>query len=730
MLHFLKTKPWLFILFLALISSCKDKDELYERPGWLKGNAWEVLSDRSDMSIFLQAIEKSGYKDLVNGKGIITVMAPTDDAMQTYLTEKGYTSISEMPATEIKKLVGYHLLYYSFTQEQLANYQPDGQTNASEAYYGLYYKFRTKSKDTIESILDVTDVTYKKVIHKERFLPVFSSYLFSTKGISAEYNYKYFYPSSTWAGDGGGFNVSNASVSEYAIATDNGYAYIIDKVIEPLETVHTELKEESDYSTFISMYDRFATFWYDESATEEYASAGDSLYVFKHTDLPLIASEWSYNGESSLADYADLATLAYKAFNVFAPDNTALSSFFDEFWKGYYPSIDSVDFLPIAYLLYNHVYQGNIVFPTEISNGSITSAYGNVISFDPDKDVAQKKICSNGTFYGLSSVIVPPMFKSITGPLFQNKSYRMFLYMLSNVSLIQPLMSDAIENTIFVPSDDVILNTLYQNSYIYWDGGNPLEFGDEAIQVENTEGEKVSMGTKAMTRFVNNHIATEKITEISGTKIYRTRNSFEYLYVTDAGVASSSTYNLSTFANAAEIIGDWTNGKVYEVNTALIPEEGTFKSQIGTAASSTSSLNDFSGFSALLSSAGLLESNNEFSFLLGDTYVLFAPSNDAITTAAANGLIPSDATELANYLKKYFIPVSLNSLSDYLFVGSGITGKLYTAQPDGSGYTYVTLTDTGSILEVTNPSGTTASIINIFPKIYADGAVYLINSVL
>lgn len=732
MLHFLRKKSWLLILlFLAIMSSCKNKDDIYERPGWLKGNAWEVLSSRNDMTLFKEAIERSGFKELVNGKGITTVLAPTDDAMKKYLQEKGYQSVAEMPLNEVKKLVGFHLVYYSFTQDQFANYQPNGMDNASTAFYGLYFKHRTKSKDTIETVYDFGEDKYRKVIHKERFIPVLSSYLFNTKGIAAKYNYEYFYPSSIWTGDGGGFNVSNASVTEYAITTDNGYVYILNQVAEPLETVYKQVKNEPDYSEFIKMYDRFATFWYDASSTAQYASVGDSLYVFENILLPQIASEWSYNGEGTLPDYADLATLSKKAFNVFAPSNQALNTFFDQFWKDSYPAnatIDSVGYLPVAYLLSNHVYEGSLVFPEEIKKNTIKSSFGNVIQFDPEAEVSAKKICSNGTFYGLNKVIVPDMFKSITAPLFKKPSYKIFLYMMDHVGMIEPLMSDAIQNTIFIPSDDVILNTLYGDSYIFWSEGNPKKFGDEEVQVENNDGVKVAMSYNSMKLFVYNHLITSKVTEIGGAKVYRTRNPFSYIYVSDAGVASTSSYNASIFYKATEVPGNWINGKDYEVEASLLKEPATLKSQLAGATTVTSTLNDYSEFSKLLSSAGLLTANNELSFLLGDNFIIFAPSNSAILDAKTKGLIPTATADLVLYLKKYIVPVTVNSLTDYPFIGSGIAGDLFTSQVIGGQTTTITLIDNGSYLQVASGS-TTARVTNVFPRVYADGAIYSIDSV-
>lgn len=73
--------------------SCKDddlaSDSHYKPPVFLKGNAYEVLSKEADYSIFLRGIELSDYREIVDGKSILTVVAPNNDAFQKFLASKG-----------------------------------------------------------------------------------------------------------------------------------------------------------------------------------------------------------------------------------------------------------------------------------------------------------------------------------------------------------------------------------------------------------------------------------------------------------------------------------------------------------------------------------------------------------------------------------------------------------------------------------------------------------------
>ena len=69
-----RKRHWLLLLLLSpFFLSCEDKmDEHYEKPEWLKGTAWEVLSNEygGKFSMFLEAAELSGFKPILDGKSV------------------------------------------------------------------------------------------------------------------------------------------------------------------------------------------------------------------------------------------------------------------------------------------------------------------------------------------------------------------------------------------------------------------------------------------------------------------------------------------------------------------------------------------------------------------------------------------------------------------------------------------------------------------------------------
>ena len=193
------------ILLLSVwAASCSDiaDDEHYAPPSWLKGNAWQVLESEGNYQTFLRAIELTGYKPIVNGQSILTVMAPDDNAWQLYLSSQGCQTVDDYwqrdPAG-LKKAVGYHLMYYAYDWQKMVNFRPNEGDGASEedrqVDAGLYYKHRTRSADEMEEMrgkLNGVDTTVT-VYHYERYLPVFSGLMFGSKHIDGKTNYEYFF---------------------------------------------------------------------------------------------------------------------------------------------------------------------------------------------------------------------------------------------------------------------------------------------------------------------------------------------------------------------------------------------------------------------------------------------------------------------------------------------------------------------------------------------------------
>ena len=724
-----KWTPILVCFIISLTSCVSELDKYYATPDWLKGNSWEVLEKKGNFKLFLSAVERTSYKDLVQGKGIITVMAPTDSAFQVYLTKHNYASVNDIPNSEITKLVGFHLVYYSFGKDKFEDYKPNG-VESDNTYKGMYYKFRTKSQDSISSEIDASNNNaIHKVYHNDRFLPVFSFNYFNSYGLNAKSNYEYFYPNSTWTGESG-FNISNASVKDYAIITDNGYVYTVNQVLEPLGTIYTELKNENDFSLFRSSYDRFRNFIYNTSYTADYGK-GDSLFTLDHTFLPAIASEWPTLGNSLLS------TMALYADNVFAPNNASMQAFYDKYWKPYYNNngIENVNFEPMLALLQNHYYSGTILFPQQIELGKIKSVFGSTIQFDRS-NATMKHICENGSLYGLDHVIVPPMFEKVTAPMYCNPKYNVFLDMMKNSSYIPTLITDSINFKLFYPSDDMIL--LFSNldgKAMQYVNTNAKKYGSQQLQIDSDNGFQTMSSSQKKT-FAGSHIATEQISSKGTESVYRTLIPYNYIYTNGDKVYSSSIFNLGVDTKVptfTKIDGSWTNGVAYALEgataTALTPEYNQFKTII----TSISCPADYTYFKAVISSSGLAATTPPFNFLQGERFIVLIPNQAAILAGYASKKIPTTpADKVVSFLKPYFINVSASNFLDYPFPGAGVKGTMvsFGTKSDGKTPATFTLVDRGTELVIIDAKGNEAKVLSYFPHIYSDGAAYLIDKLL
>jgi len=684
-----------------------------------------MLDQKGNFKLFLSAVERTTYKDLVQGKGVITVMAPTDSAFQVYLDKHSYASVAQIPEEEINRLIGYHLVFYSFNKEQFIDYKPNGIESVNPLK-GMYYKYRTKSRDAISSEYDPAYDRNRKVMHQDRFLPVFSFNLFDSYQLDAKSNYEFFYPNSTWTGQTG-FNVSNASVKEFAIVTDNGYVHVINQVLEPLETIYKTLQNTASFSTFQKAYQRFVTFTYDPTVTSEYGK-GDSLYFMNHGFLPPISMEWP----TSL--YTQLAVLSYGAYNIFAPDNASMQAFFNKYWAPYYNSIENVNFEPMMALLQNHYYAGTILFPDQIASGTFKTTFGNNIQFERGA-VNFKSICVNGSLYGLNQVLVPAMFDKVTSPMYCNPKYNILLDMMKNSDMVQTLITDAAHFRIFYPEDDMItLNTNLEGRAIQYQNTNSKLYGAQEVQIDGDLG-FAAMSRSQKKTFAGSHVATELMTSNGNEAIYRTMNSYNYLYLKGDKVYSSALFNLGVDEKVpvfTKINGDWNNGDAYalsgEAASALVPESNQFKAMI----TSVASPKEFNYFKLTIQAAGMDKTSPPFSFLQGERFITFIPKDDAIYAGMLNGKVPlSPAASVTSYLQRYFVNVSASNLLDYPFSGAGIQGEIISFAKTALGAPIkFTLVDKNGQLYVKDGKGNEVKVLSYFPYIYADGAAYLIDGLL
>ncbi len=776
----------LWILLLSLLiggffQSCEDRaEEYFKTPDWLKGSIYEVLEKRGNYTIFLEGVELANLKPIVNGKTNLTVMAPNDSAFTAYLKENYEgKSIEELPTSEISKIIGFHILYYTFSKDKLTNFRPNEGGGATEeekrVNAGLYYKFRSKSMDeiTIEEDTSGVDVS---VYHLERFLPVFSYKMFITKQIDAKYNYEYFFPNTTWTGDDG-FNVANASVEEYQVIADNGYVYMVDRVLRPVETIYNELAASEEYSDFLELYDNYEYYQLDEELTLEYGNGVDLYQHYHSSPLANIACEWP------VTDFRLVDELGSVSYSVFAPSNTAIRGFFDDYWRvGGYDSLGEISKTSIEYILFNSVYTASIVFPEEITNGLIENSYGTIINFDVDAIPEEnRKICANGALYECDELTPPAMFGSVTGPAFQYKKFSIFLDMVSTSDLVLTLSSDETNFIMLYPSDDLmnrygitrVEDDLYNGSSRISSGAQQNYTYAHVVGLDNTPGSYTELPSTGYHVFRNLSPANVLYWYMNNGKITNSIKHNELLYMD--GITEDEVYSDITELTFRD---GWTNGKCYEYDNETTPTifegdqsnaiYGEFIPMMINNRNNASTI--FHGFVQLLEIAEMLNFDDQAVDVIVESCLMFPPTTEAVKNGILNQKIPgisttstsiddvsffdnctvSDVDTLQYYMLQYFCPLTSAIISNYPFVGweEDVSDGLPTMQAYevdlGGGIietktTKINVSDSDNKLSIQvldndgNPTGNWIDVIDdyhYFPFVFDDGCVQFINEVL
>lgn len=765
-----------FPLSLSLTSCADDitNDEHYKTPDWLKGNAYEVLQKEGNYVTFLKGIELTGYQSIVNGKSILTVMAPDDAAFATFLAAKGVSSIEQLYQQNpdyTKRLIGTHLMYYAFDWAKMVNFRPSDGDAATEAQKnvnaGYYYKHRTHSQAPVETVKGTVDGKEQdlKIYHYETYLPVFSTKFFATKGTSdAASDYNYFYPDTKWWGSqnsGDGFNVANAMVSDKDnVITDNGYLYHVDRVVEPVNTIYDELKNNSEFSQFLSLYDSYVT--YSEALNETNTSLGYTAYMRSHGSLPPIAFEWPISSTSAAA-YTQTEKLEKDGYNVFAPTNDALASFFQTFWTAEqgYPTLSSLDPLIKEYFIKQMFSEDNfIVLPSEIAAGKVKTSFGTTVNFDPQSiDQKYRKICANGTLYGMNKMTAPAIFSSVVAPAFRDTTYSCYLYALDGSGLVSSLAADNSQFVALIPSNQKFYNAdpamrLYTTTS-----------GKELQKYSTDAGAYVSVGSSAKLNMANIHIS-DAVTELKpqGTQVINAYAPFNYWFVKDGGICTNALFNEqltpnysgSPFVAFHELTNNgaaWANGRAYTYDAPSVFKTASGDGLLHHLAVCNDENYEYYLFAQLLSKAGLVQGTS-ISFPTDDIdassrrLIAFVPTNETIkqnykSIPGASALFNADGTfkpkgtvsgtnksQLQNWLCTCFVSTEDNQFTDYPFIGSSCHGDFITKALTSN----LAIKDNGSSLSIQLVGS--SDVVNViskysyFPFAFNDGCLHFVDGII
>lgn len=639
--------PALLLLTVAVISfGCKKKfNEFYDPPANADPAIYQQLQSKGKFTTFLSLIDKAGYKQTLSTAGYWTIFAPTDSAFQTdaefaaWLQSKGIANVGAMDSATAQSIVQYLLVFNAFNKDRVDDYQsnlgwiPNSSFKRRTAYYTGFYKDTTSAGQAVVAIASnrnnansATGGTpyYVSSDNNNKYIPLFTTDFFANNGLSSA-DYAAFYPNTAFSG----FNVANAKVTQENIAAGNGVIHIIDHVVTPLASIDQYLRAKPEYSEFRKLFERYMVlFIQNQDATHRYqvlTGKTDSVLVKVYSSL----LSYSPNNENFLKLQDNDGQR--DGWSMVVPRNDSLLKYINTVLLENYPSVNSLPLNIIADFLNSHMWQTTL-WPAKFSNTLNSLVEPAHITYPTN--VVEKKILSNGVFYGTNKVNEPNVFSSVYGKAYLNPKFSLMTRLLDNE--LKPILSNInAKYTVFMMPDVV----LRAQGYDYNSATNLFTFNGVGNDTNRLSLLRILNSSVAETP--NGELDALGTTGFSGTGVISTFGGEVIKYVGNQIIsAGTADRNLVVTIDSVKTA---KNGRVIYLNNLLYfsyLQIGNHLQNLGTAAGSEYNLfwnymKRSTGYDSVL-----------FTILgtsAGSFYTVFAPNNNAIRQAITDGLLPGTA---------------------------------------------------------------------------------------
>lgn len=664
----------IFLLSAAILifaaAGCKPDKNFFVKPESLAGPVYQQLESIGKFTQYLKLLDRTPYGEILKKSGSWTIFCPTDSAINVYLQQNGYSTVTDMPWNKVSAIVKYSIISGAYNSTSLTYW-------SGQWYEGAAMRRRTQVKDTImemdandyptylnwQNRKYLVDPSYDRYKTTNYWIPVYM------KNPPVQYSdYEFVFGRPMTADN---IMVQGAKVINRNVSSENGMIFALDKVVEPVPNYYQNLTSPEyggKYSMYKRMIDRFGQFQFWRVVQNSVTGSMDSIYRQQfYTGSANNYLAYPLNDENmpfiiSVQDHTENTTTG-----IIVPTNDALTNYLSTSILGkYYTSYDDMPLDLVGMFI-------NVNFFRQFFD-IMPSRFGNVFNLGLEKidlkleNIVDKKFCSNGLFYGINKVFTTNSFSTVIGPMILDTSYTIMYKAIKDLGIESALKGTGIDfsvmgvkNTQYMkvpdPNSDsrlvsVVaykpdLSVIYlkvegdatvANNRIY---PNPASTTPDAgdMQYVSTTLKSITLNqiiNGALDLSINNYYQSQSgdIVYVSGSTTMQGGGN----------IKDGTSVNINSVLNMQ-------NGKVYNMSSFIkMPTRYT----VGVLKDNGP---NFSKFLQVLKGADLLLQvvGNATDSLIGlldlnKSYTLLAPNNTAVTQAITDGVIPNPSPAYLNTL--------------------------------------------------------------------------------
>lgn len=683
----------IFLIILGLLG-CKDEFKRYYEKGINQKLIIQVLEEEGDYTLFLDALDLLGYKEILSSSGLFTVLAVNDTDFRKYMETKGYSSIPDIPKEELNAIITYHILDWAYSSSSLIS----GYSNEPT----MIRKLTRMTPPAYKDINETSGLEYI-VASERKLMPFFSQQYVDAMEITTQ-DIMDFYPGLDVDLPGGDIIASDGILLDTDIEASNGWVHRIDRVCTILRNHQDVLKTESDFTLYNDIASMFAEYEFDLGYTNdlEIDENGNGDY-----DSVFVKDWFQFNREyvgikgTRISSESDTKKVQKNFVTAFIPNNVALQQFFTK----YYPLIpvdeikNNIAEPALSTIIGSCVYSGIAYFPSYVASGQLITKYGTPYIVE-ENNITKKEMVSNGLFYGTNKYRVPDEFDAVTVAFMTDTTYSYFLIALEKTGFLKLLVSESIDFTIFSLKNETFRETGYflnnnQNGFVDEDGKN--------------------VGNNTLKSMLNNHIILGKL-DIPGLSSTLFVNNItpeeEYIRISDSTISANGVDMAQLLDDGSDI----ENGLIYELNSFLLPVEIGMVDYIKTTSK-------FSDFYSKLVEVGIFDKDMKTVMFNEGQITCFAPTNAALSAVE----LPTDPEELMEYLSRFFVKKVI--FTDGQKQGQFETFGKYNDN-DSKKYVTINIVTNNGVITVTNQiTGDSSDTDYEDDVMLYEGSLHTINSI-